>query len=288
MGNLCLEVKKATSFEEQIKRIREYGFIVSDLSSCLDFLQHANYYRLSAYFAPFQKSNKQVDPMPFERIIAIYEFDSLLRTWLYEQIEEIEFYLRTQLAYYTAHEYTPLAYLDEKMFSDRHDHGTFLSKIENCIYKNRRTLVVRHHKQRYASQFPIWVIIEFFSTSMLSFFYADLKRIDKKSLAKNSFQTGDRQLESWLRAFSELRNKCAHYTRFYYWTFTSIPRNSTEIPYTMDATLFSQLLILKALSQNKRKWAISFEKLRELLDQYDTTIELNHIGFPPNWGELLC
>ncbi|NMX12571.1 Abi family protein [Mobiluncus mulieris] len=60
------------------------------------------------------------------------------------------------------------------------------------------------------------MIIEFFSTGMLSFTYADLKRQDRKRIARAAFNTGDQQLESWLRAFTELRNKCAHYTRLYF------------------------------------------------------------------------
>ena len=85
----------------------------------------------------------------------------------------------------------------------------------------------------------MWVIIEFFSTEMLSFFYADLQRADKKAIAKGAFATGDQQLESWLRALTELRNKCAHYTRFYYWPFTTVPRQFTGASWRMDNTLFS-------------------------------------------------
>ena len=48
--------------------------------------------------------------------------------------------------------------------------------------------------------------MEFFSTGMLSFTYADLKRGDRKAIAK-MYGTGDQQLLSWLRAFTELRTR---------------------------------------------------------------------------------
>lgn len=51
------------------------------------------------------------------------------------------------------------------------------------------TLVVQHHKEKYNGQFPIWVIIEFFSMGMLSYLYADLKSADQKMIAKKSYHT---------------------------------------------------------------------------------------------------
>jgi len=49
-------------------------------------------------------------------------------------------------------------------------------------HENRRTLVVKHHQGKYGGQFPIWVIIEFFSMGMLSYCYSDLKSEDQKTI----------------------------------------------------------------------------------------------------------
>ena len=85
-------------------------------------------------------------------------------------IEHIEVYFRTQIAYYAAHKYGALGYLDESMFSEKHNNTIYLEKIAACIEENANTLVVKHHKQKYEGKFPLWVIIEFFSVGMLSYF----------------------------------------------------------------------------------------------------------------------
>lgn len=43
--------------------------------------------------------------------------------------------------------------------------------------------MVKHHKANYNGQFPIWVMIEFFSIGMLSYFYKDMLAEDKKAVA---------------------------------------------------------------------------------------------------------
>ena len=87
----------------------------------------------------------------------------------------------------------------------------------------RTSLVVTHYERKYDGLYPLWVIVEFFSLGMLSYFYSDLLRDDKKMIARALGCKSDEKLESWLRCLTDLRNRCAHYSRLYYWNFTSIP-----------------------------------------------------------------
>ncbi len=122
-----------------------------------------------------------------------------------------------------------LGYLESSTFNSRHNDAVFKQKIAACVNDNGRTLVVRHHNQKYGGRFPLWVIIEFFSMGMLSYLYADLHTPDKKKIAVNSFHTSAEGLQSWLRCTTELRNRCAHYSRLYYWIFSSIPKSSPSL-----------------------------------------------------------
>lgn len=67
---------------------------------------------------------------------------------------------------------------------------------------------------------------------------------DKKSIAMNLYRISPGQLESWLRCITDLRNRCAHYSRIYYWLFQAMPN---DYDYIADRKLFSQLLMLKFL-----------------------------------------
>jgi abortive infection bacteriophage resistance protein len=200
-----MDTKEPKTFDEQVTLIEEKGFFVSDREECKQFLMKVNYYRLSAYYLPFRKTDgSYYKDVPFKRIQRIYEFDSRLRALLFEIIEDIELFLRTNIAYYVAHKHGALSYLDKAMFSDRHSSERFSARIKRCIEENEKTLVVQHHKKKYEGSFPIWVIIDFFSVGMLSHFYCDMRTEDKKAIVSKLYKrVGVMQLESWLRCLTD-------------------------------------------------------------------------------------
>ena len=288
---LCeiFDVKNPITYDEQVKQISEKGFIIENPDSCKEFLKQANYYRLSAYYLPFKKKDgTYFKEIPFKRVQRIYEFDSHLRSLIFQIIEQIEFYLRTQLSYHLSFTYGSLGYLDSSTFNSHHKDDIFKKRIALCIDENKRTLVVKHHNQKYGGKFPLWVIIEFFSMGMLSYLYADLLTPDKKQIAATSFNTSADCLESWLRCTTDLRNRCAHYSRLYYWIFSAIPKMPQNAPYVFDRKLFSQILMLKYLYPDKIKWNNNISiNIETLVDEYLPDISLKHIGFPETWKKFL-
>ncbi len=263
--------------------------MIDNEKECINFLKRTNYYRLSAYFLPFRKKDGMYfDNIKFERIKRIYEFDSNMRALLFQCIEEIEIYFRTQLAYYNAHKYGALGYLEPTNFSDRHDYEKFSGLLSECVEENKKTLVARHHQEKYCGKFPIWVIIEFFSIGMLSYFYADMKTEEQKIITKDLYDTSPTYLRSWLRCVTDLRNRCAHYSRLYYWLFSAIPKLPKAEMTNSDRKLFMQVLMLKKLYPDREKWnSKPLIELKVLIEEYSTDISLKHIGFPQNWEEIL-
>lgn len=285
-----METKKPTTFHEQMELLRSKGFIVSDENRCISFLQKANYYRLSAYLLPFRKKDKTyIQGIPFEQIQSMYAFDQRVRSVLFSIIEDIELYLRTQFAYYHSHKYGSLGYLDKENYSDKHNHATFLSKVQAVINENKNTLVVQHHNQNYDGKLPLWAAIEFFSAGMLSRFYSDLPLPDQKAIAKNLYSTAPPFLNSWLACFTQLRNRCAHYSRLYFWKFTALPK-MPKGTHPAGQKLFFQLIALKQLYPDACRWNTSYlPNLQAVIEEYSSKngIFLSHIDFPPDWEELL-
>lgn len=284
-----MDVKQPISYEEQVQYIEKKGFLIEDEEKSLQFLKKANYYRLSAFFLPFKKTNgTYFKNIPFQRVQRIYEFDSRIRALIFWTIEEIEFYLRTQMSYYSARMYGALGYLKSEHFSERHNQQKYQEKLQECVSENERTLVVKHHNEHYDGKFPIWVIIEFFSMGMLSYFYNDMKAADRKKLAKEMYGTSAVCLMSWLRCLTDLRNRCAHYARLYYWSFPAMPKVPKSDEFKADRKLFTQIIMLRWLFPDKEKWNTGvLTELKALIEAYEQDISLNHIGFPTEWEALL-
>ena len=112
-----MDARRPKTYEEQIELIREKGFIIYDdeVSDCISFLKKVNYYRFSAYFLPFMKEDRSFERVSFFRLQRIYEFDSRLRSLIFEVIEDVEVYLRTQLAYYVSQKYGAFGHLSDAM-----------------------------------------------------------------------------------------------------------------------------------------------------------------------------
>ena len=283
-----MELKKAKTFKEQVELLKCKNIIVENEISCENFLSKVNYYRFSAYYLPFKDSNGVCSPSTeFEKIKKIYEFDQKLRILILEVIEHIEISIRTQIAYYHAHKYGALGYMSPSTFGDNHDHTEFTKHIKSCIQANKKTLIVKHHIQKYDGNFPLWVIIEFFPIGMLSHFYRELCTSDQKSIA-NNMKMYYKNLLSWLRCITDLRNKCAHYSRLYFTSFPAIPKMPQSTEYEPTHKLFWQLFMLKNMYPNPNKWNDEFvEPLENLIKKYLQYIELSHMDFPYHWESIL-
>ncbi|UOO37406.1 Abi family protein [Oscillospiraceae bacterium CM] len=282
-----MEVKQPTTYEQQIIKLRARGCQISDDGECQKILQNVNYYRLTAYFLPFKKADDTYFDVTIERIYNIYEFDRKLRRILLTAIEEIEIKLRTRLAYYHSHEYGALGYKDSNNFNQKHKHELFENKIKAEISNNRNVLYVKHHLENYEGQFPIWVAVELFTFGMLSFFFADLKGVDRRSVAENDFAVNADVLQSWLACCTDIRNICAHYGRLYYRRFSKFPK-TPERYRQLSNTVFDYICIIKYLFPDKQRWnSETLTALEALINEYDGVIKLNHIGFPTNWTDLL-
>lgn len=282
------QLKKPTTYQEQLAILQKRNIVVDDPERCLKVLESINYYRFTAYFLPFKRiEGDYFRGLRFQRVYRIYEFDRKLRGILFSALEEVEIYLRAKFAYFHAHKYGAEGYLQEKNFSGLHQEEKFRENIEREIASNKRSAFVVHHEDHYEGHFPIWVIVELFTFGMLSRFYGDMKTPDQKQLARELYATVPKNVNSWLRCCTDLRNICAHYGRLYFRIFTAIPAN-VDADMRQQARLWGAVLALKALYPDSEKWnAEILIQLNALLDEYREDIVLRHIGFPNDWLERL-
>jgi abortive infection bacteriophage resistance protein len=278
-------VKQATTYEQQLTKMIARGCKVDDEQTCKNTLALVNYYRFSAYFLPFKKvDGTYIDGTNFESVFRIYEFDRKIRGILFSALEKIEIFLRSNLAYYHAHNYGPLGYMDTQNYNSKHKHEIFMNRLKTELKNRSKELFVKHHNNKYNGDFPIWVMTEIFTFGMLSYFYGDLQIHDQKALAKTLFNTNPKNLKSWLRCCTDLRNICAHYGRLYFRVFTAAPAQSPNIPQNAERRLFGAIMVLNFIYPGSDDWNSEiYTPLKSLLKEYSNDIQLAHIGFPDDW-----
>lgn len=282
------QLKKPTTYQEQLSLLKRRNVIVRDEDTCISILESVNYYRLAAYLLPFKRKDDTYCPSTdFQQIYRIYEFDRKLRVILFSALEEVEIYLRSELAYFHAHKYGEEGYMDAANFSSAHQAEKFYSNLKREIENNRKSAIVRHHEAHYGGHYPIWVIVELFTFGMLSRFYSDMITSDRKQLARELYGTTPDNISSWLRCCTDLRNICAHYGRLYYRKFPATPANvGLQAPQINQ--LFGAVLALCGLYPDASKWNSEIlSQMLALFEEYDGDISLSHIGFPADWADHL-
>jgi abortive infection bacteriophage resistance protein len=131
-------------------------------------------------------------------------------------------------------------------------------------------------------------MIELFSFSTLSHFYADMQTCDQKYIARNFFKTHERTLVSWLRCCTELRNFCAHFGRLYFRNFPSIPSDIPELDKSNERSLFAVIMVLRNLYADSEKWDKEiYTSIYSLINEYKANLRFSCIGFPADWDKLL-
>lgn len=282
--------KPPLKYEEQLEKLKKRGCIINDDKKCISILESVNYYRLSAYFLPFKLDNGNYEEgLSFERVFSIYEFDRKLHGILFNALEETEIFLRSKIAYFHAHKYGALGYMDKANFSVKAElHENFIENFKREIDKNKNILFVKHHIYKYGGEFPIWAASEMFTFGMLSKFFANMTCQDRENLSNDIYKTNPKFVGSWLRCCTDLRNICAHYGRLYFRTFSAAPSGIDNLEEKSKRKLFGAILSLKKLYPFKDKWDNgTLKKLMSLVDEHKSDIDLEHIGFSYNWIEEL-
>lgn len=279
--------KKATSFEEQIKILDSRGVIIKNHEFAYNILKRRNYYRFTAYLLNYKISDNKYKKVFFEEICELYEFDKSLRALLFNKLEDIEIAFRTHIAYLLGHNYGPYGYMESKNFQNVKYYEKMIKGIREDVSRSKE-IFIQHHKTKYNSTYPIWVIIEILSFGELSKLYNNLLYKDQTSIGKNYYKIKPIYLSNWLQSLTVLRNRCAHHSRLF--------NRPLDIPikiYAKDKkreinpnTLFAVIYTIVRLCTNQNE-AISFiQSLENLFNDYKT-VNIEYIGFPVNWKEIL-
>lgn len=85
----CMKYTKPhLTFEEQLDLLLSRGLVVHDRAAAVRELSRINYYRLSAYGLPFQKTKDRFDDgITVDQLLRLYEFDHELCVVVFDTLE---------------------------------------------------------------------------------------------------------------------------------------------------------------------------------------------------------
>lgn len=222
--------KAALSIADQAVRLKERGLQFTDDARVQHYLTHIGYYRLSAYWLPFEQSaadgqprNHQFQPgTTFEQVLSLYIFDRQLRLLVMEAIERIETAIRTHWAHSLATRHGSHAHMDANLFKSPWQHASDIARMAGDLQDSSETFIA-HYRRQYSEPYlpPIWAVVETLTLGALSRWFKATKSTDAKlEVAKSLGMPTIEVLEQVLHALTPVRNVCAHHGRLWNRRFT--------------------------------------------------------------------
>ncbi len=112
-----------------------------------------------------------------------------------------------------------------------------------------------------------------------------MKNEDKKAVAK-TYSVGYTYFESQIESIAFVRNICAHYGRLYNVNLSKTPELYAQYNGISNLRIYAVLLCLKHLLPNDLHWIQFVDTLELLIEKYPS-VQIQLMGFPENWKELL-
>lgn len=283
--------KPATTYAQQVALLQSRGMEISDPAKAEFYLAHINYYRLCAYWLPFEENHSTHafrTGTSFDAVLSIYSADRRLRLLFLDAIERIEVSVRCHWAYEMAHKHGPHGYRDSAL-AQRLDHWQAnMEKLQAEVDRSDEVFIV-HIKNTYNESLPpVWAASEVMSLGLLSRWYDNLKPSATRVAIASAFGLDDSVFSSWLRHLSLVRNICAHHSRFWNRRFVVTP----QIPRTKPSGLGAQFipgsrkiyntfvltLYLMSLIAPNSRW-----KPNLLAHLLSNKLDFSGMGFPKDW-----
>lgn len=277
---------------QQISLLKSRGLRINNEKEAEHHLKNISYYRLSAYFQPFQKYNDPLHTfMPwatFKRIMNLYRFDRELRVILMDPIERIEIALRCKIIY----EYSIRH--GSHWFDDTHLYVRDYNKIQSAIVKEldrTREVFIDHYKNKYTYPPlpPSWMTLETLSLGQLSKMFKSLINSDAKKAVAIYFGIHHTILESWIEHLTYIRNICAHHGRLWNRILIvapTVPRNTTQLwitrPPLRNDKIYLSICIVAYMLKRITPTSNIKGKLLALINRLPST-DLRAAGFPSQW-----
>ncbi len=291
--------KPPLAIADQIAMIEVRGMAVPDRAYATHCLQHISYYRLRAYWLPFEDSAPVAGGHQFRAgtsfndVLALYIFDRKLRLLVMDAVERVEVSLRGAWAHHLAMKYGPHGYLDPALYSSSHRFVEAMLRLDKDIDNSKDTFIA-HYLAKYdePTDPPIWMTAEIMSLGQLSMWLSNLKhRPDRQAIAK-PYGLDEKILLSLTHHLSYVRNICAHHGRLWNKQVTVkmiVPMSPVSLKLAMNpivaGRVYNTLAVLGYLMGIVAPGTQWRQQIVELMNSCPLA-NPTAMGFPQDWGNL--
>ena len=291
--------KPALTIDGQIDLLARRGMSIPDRVRAAHYLRHISYYRLRAYWLPFEAPAPSDDDhrflpgVSFEDALSLYVFDRQLRLLVMDAIERVEVSLRASWAHSLAIKYGSHGYADDDLYARADHHDRALASLTEEIDRSRDTFIA-HYRRKYDEPDlpPVWMAAEIMSLGLLSKWIGNLRHRADRNLIAKPYGLDESVLVSLAHHLTYVRNICAHHGRLWNKQFTvtmKLPHSPSSLKLAMNPAsvrkiyntlaALGYLLNVVAPGSEWRKHLVALVEPRRPADW-------EAMGFPADWAQM--
>ncbi|MGX5635338.1 Abi family protein [Brevundimonas diminuta ATCC 11568] len=288
--------KPSLSVNDQIALLERRGMAVPNRAEAEHYLRHLSYYRLRAYWLPFERpcdiegDHVFQDGTCLTQAVKLYMFDRELRLLIMDAIERIEVSLRGGWAHHLAMKFGPHGYLDPGLYERPDRYAKAYAGLLEEIERSKDTFII-HYGGKYSDpkQPPIWMTAEVMSLGQLSKWLGNLKyRHDRQAIAR-PYGVDEKILVSIAHHLTYIRNICAHHGRLWNKQFTvtmTVPNAPASLKLAMNAEstrkIYNTVVALAYLVEIVAPGSGWRYRVAQLIESCDLASP-KAMGFPDDW-----
>ncbi|OCH47001.1 Abi family protein [Aliivibrio fischeri] len=301
--------KAYQSPQDLVLYMQAKGLTVGNVQNAETFLENVNYYRFKVYLWSFLDATQSsyVANSSFEEGVELYRFDEELRSFIFSIICRIEIKLRSKLDQVVAsHANNPFWYLDNALFipSKIYSMDGVRASLSSYFQQSKDDFS-NHFKGNYYNDTndhfkqlpPFWVVTELATFGQIRTIYSSIEKSqfqggqNTNKLNSLAHEFGARnfvELNNWITAIRDVRNRCAHHSR----VWNANHRQARGILNQLDSQyaptnsnkIYLFCVLLKIIDD---KLDMNFDvkgNLQRLFVKYPTaSVKAHSAGFPQNW-----
>lgn len=288
--------KKPITVAQQIETLKQRGLIIDDECEATAILQRISYFRLAFYWRPMEQDKVLHIFKPnshLSNVLALYQFDSELKTLLFSSIQHIEIAVRTQMIQKFSMKYGSFWFMNKRLFANEEIFQKHLISLQKAIEKTNDDFILEHFKRYNIPEMPpAWKTLELATLGTLSRMYSNFSDNAVKKQVARSFTIPQHEfMRNWLENLTIVRNICAHHARLWN-NFSSIKlRLPHKLPHPWitsfnipEGRLYSQLCCIAYWLKNINRQNTFVADLKTLLLKYPI-VDVAAMGFPKNWEQ---